>query len=79
MSTIRNLPRGFARMDFEDRYGKPCSIQDSSLATERCIWLGVNTAGGKLSRMHLTQAMVAALLPLLERFVATGSIAEVEL
>ena len=32
--------RGFARGDFIDHYGKHCSVQDSSLATEVCIWLG---------------------------------------
>lgn len=34
--------RGFYHGEFIDRYGEKCSIQESSLATERCIWLGVN-------------------------------------
>lgn len=34
--------RGFYHGEFIDRYGAKCSIQESSLATERCIWLGVN-------------------------------------
>lgn len=34
--------RGFQRADFTDRYGEACSIQESSLATEDAIWLGVN-------------------------------------
>ena len=34
--------RGFLRGDFTDRYGVKCSIQESSLATENAIWLGVN-------------------------------------
>ena len=33
--------RGFGIGKFSDRYGEECSIQDSSLATERAIWLGV--------------------------------------
>jgi len=34
--------RGFAIAEFTDRYGEKCSIQKSSLATEDCIWLGVD-------------------------------------
>jgi len=34
--------RGFAKTEFIDRYGEVCSIQESSLATERAIWFGVN-------------------------------------
>ena len=34
--------RGFARGEFKDRYGAACSVQDSSLAGEACIWLGTN-------------------------------------
>ena len=59
--------RGFLRVDFVDRYDKPCSIQESSLATERAIWLGVDG-----QRMHLTREHVSALLPLLQRFLETG-------
>lgn len=36
--------RGFARMEFKDRYGVECSLQKSSLATEDAIWFGVNDA-----------------------------------
>lgn len=36
--------RGFARLDFTDRYGVECSLQESSLATEGAIWFGVNDA-----------------------------------
>lgn len=34
--------RGFARIEFTDRYGVACSLQHSSLATEDAIWLGCN-------------------------------------
>ena len=34
--------RGFAKIDFQDRYKQPCSIQKSSLATEDAIWFGVD-------------------------------------
>lgn len=34
--------RGFKIGSFEDRNGKVCSLQYSSLATEEAIWLGIN-------------------------------------
>lgn len=34
--------RGFGLVNFTDRYGSKCSIQESSIATESCIWLGVD-------------------------------------
>lgn len=35
--------RGFEVKHFEDLYNQDCSIQESSLATDDCIWLGVHT------------------------------------
>lgn len=66
----KNTDRGFERGEFDDRYGEKCSIQKSSLAHEDAIWLGRNS----LYRMHLTQDMVAALLPSLNLFVETGEL-----
>jgi hypothetical protein len=34
--------RGFKLGEFTDFYGKKCSIQKSSLATDDAIWLGVD-------------------------------------
>ena len=34
--------RGFEHGRFTDRYGEECSIQESSLATEAAIWLGIS-------------------------------------
>ncbi len=34
--------RGFGIYEFKDKYGKECSIQKSSLATEDAIWLGID-------------------------------------
>lgn len=34
--------RGFGIIEFTDRYGLKCSLQDSSLATEPAIWFGVD-------------------------------------
>lgn len=73
--------RGFYRGNFKDRNGDDCSIQESSLATEPCIWLGLNhetihhvTGQPCGARMHLTRALAAELIPLLEHFVATGQL-----
>lgn len=37
--------RGFPLYTFKDSRGKPCSLQESSLATEHRIWLGHNEIG----------------------------------
>jgi hypothetical protein len=36
--------RGFAFGEFHDMDGNRCSIQESSLATDDCIWLGIDDA-----------------------------------
>jgi hypothetical protein len=40
--------RGFALIEFTDRYDAPCSLQKSSLATEDAIWIGVDDADPKI-------------------------------
>lgn len=45
---IGNTGRGFAIGEFKDCYGKNCSIQMSSSASRRCIWLGINDAEPKI-------------------------------
>ena len=40
--------RGFSVIEFKDRYDNKCSIQDSSLATEDCIWLGIDDANPQI-------------------------------
>lgn len=37
--------RGFHVAEFADHNGVKCSLQESSLATEACIWLGCNEIG----------------------------------
>lgn len=68
--------RGFKYGRFTDKYGSECSIQDSSIASEPCIWLGVDKSfeGNECTRMHLTQDHVKELLPLLKAFLKNGSI-----
>ena len=56
---VEHTERGFALCKFVDLDGASCSIQDSSLATEACVWLGVSKHGDgtRGDRMHLTQRM----------------------
>ena len=61
--------RGFDFIYFIDEYCESCSLQKSSIATEDCIWLGVD---GR--RMHLSQEMVKELIPYLSKFMETGDL-----
>ncbi len=76
---IGKTNRGFASGEFEDKYGSKCSIQESSIATEACIWLGVDEHfNSKVNaRMHLTTEMVEELIPVLQHFVKTGYLPKV--
>lgn len=80
MIRFERTDRGFGLGRFQDRYGQACSIQESSLATEACLWLGcdeiLRAPGSEPvnGRIHLTQAMAAELIPLLQRFVETGDL-----
>ena len=68
---LENVPtnRGFSCFQWKDIYGMACRLQKSSLADLDAIWLGGDGA------MHLDQEQVAKLLPILQRFVETGSLA----
>ena len=78
--------RGFLVLAFDDLYGQKCSLQNSSLATEGAIWLGVDNTGPQLTgpsgskneevgaRMHLTRKQVEQILPSLLTFVEKGYI-----
>lgn len=70
MINLNKTSRGFYVAEFKDRTQEMCSIQESSIATEACIWLGYSSG----PRMHLTIDNVEELLPLLNRFVDTGSL-----
>lgn len=77
MLKIKTSDRGFKYAEFTDLYGSQCSIQESSLATEAALWLGVDISFKQYSnlgatRMHLTQEMARNLIPLLELFVEKG-------
>ena len=64
--------RGFGYLEFEDAYGKTCSIQVSSLVTPH-LWLGIN---GKWTedvspRMHLSRKQVKRLIKYMKRWLKT--------
>lgn len=60
---------GFDFVSFKDDYGNQCSLQESSLATEDAVWLGVDDF-----RMHLTRKQVKVLFKYLKRFKKTGQL-----
>lgn len=105
MITYDKTQNGLLRANFADRNHNACSVQESSLAEEACLWLGMNEAHASImavdaealgmdtkgqdwgwvpypipeqvlipTRMHLTQEQVAALLPILQHFAATGEL-----
>lgn len=45
---ITTTGRGFEFTEFYDRYNQKCSVQKSSLATEDCIWFGVDDVNPKI-------------------------------
>jgi hypothetical protein len=74
---LRKGSRGLLRGNFKDQREAKCSIQESSLATDQCIWLGVDeTFEGEVcpARMHLTVDMVRDLLPHLQKFAESGNL-----
>lgn len=74
--------RGFLHAAFKDRNRIACSIQESSIATEECIWLGCDegehhhVTGDCMARMHLTREMAAEIGRALTRFALRGTLAE---
>lgn len=64
---MKKTNRNFLINSIKDLDNRECSIQESSLAFESCIWLGVDT-----HRMHLTLKMANVLYRPLRRFVRTG-------
>lgn len=74
--------RGLLGATFRDLNGRECSIQESSVATQPCLWIGVDrkpetvVEGG--CRMHIGRQMAAALVDVLRRFAETGELADGE-
>jgi hypothetical protein len=80
LGRVKKTNRGFELMKFKDLYGSDCSLQQSSIATENCIWLGGEhehihhvTQRSMGARMHLNRRMVKELVRRLSRWLETGS------
>jgi hypothetical protein len=81
LGEVHRSNRGFQYVEFIDRSGRTCGLQQSSAigdyddAMERpgssFIWLGIEGPG--LGRMHLNRMDVAALIETLGRWLDTGS------
>ena len=50
--TKSKTSRGFSLRKFTDRSGLECTLQESSLATESAIWLGVHDPQPKIMASH---------------------------
>jgi hypothetical protein len=74
--TFSETSAGCRRGTFTDAYGSSCAIQEGSTTEDCRLWLGVekSRSGATSSRMHLTRGMAATLIPLLQEFVATGTL-----
>lgn len=82
--TINLTDRGFERIEFKDRTGCECSLQQSSAIGDvpnamgrpgaSFVWLGCDAGG----RMHLDRDMVIALCYRLENWLHTGLFEAVE-
>ena len=74
--TRTDTDRGFEYWHFLDRYGQRCSLQQSSLAFEMALWLGVEIdvkGEPQLARMHLTRPQVRELIKRLRQWMRNGS------
>jgi hypothetical protein len=78
MGRLKKTERGFLREEFKDIYGHPCSIQESSLATEDAVWLGCDegthhhVTGECLARMHVDKKLAKQIVKRLLVFIETG-------
>lgn len=73
LGEVKSTGRGFELVEFNDHYGTPCTLQQSSLAVytqpgTSAVWLGPGT-----TRMHLDVKQVRALVRHLRAWLKTGS------
>ena len=76
LGAVQKTNRGFELIQFKDRYGTPCSIQQSSIADyeppgSTAVWLGVGR-----TRMHIDRELAKALVAVLEQWIEYGSFKE---
>lgn len=62
--------RGFRYIEFTDFYGRQGGVQESSLATESLVWLGLDGD----QRMHITQEDARKLAGILQYFADIGEL-----
>jgi hypothetical protein len=72
---IKKTERGFELIEFTDRNGQQCSLQQSSAAVyeqpgSSAVWFGIGD-----QKMHLSLEQVKELLPFLQRWTENGSFA----
>ncbi len=70
---VDHTARGFELIEFTDRNGQDCSLQQSSAADFQdpgtsAVWFGVGE-----TRMHLSLEQVKELIPFLQAWVDNGS------
>jgi hypothetical protein len=70
---VGHTSRGFERIEFKDRYGQECYLQQSSIADyeppgSSAIWFGVMGRS-----MHISLAQIQELLPHLLRWCEAGT------
>lgn len=81
LGKVQITKRGFEYIEFIDRYGAKCSLQQSSLADYiqpgmSAVWLGVdvNLKGVTVNeRMHIDLKQAKALVKVLNRWIKNGS------
>ncbi len=75
MITLNKTKHGSLRGEFRDHSDETCFIMEGSRQREPTVWFGIQTHRGEdHSYMRLDHQNVADLVPLLLRFLETGSI-----
>jgi len=78
LGKVTTTDRGFQVIEFQDHNEMKCSLQQSSLALYdqpgvSAVWLGCSDdPSPRLSRMHLTDKQVKALVRVLRKWLRTG-------
>ena len=70
---LKKTERGFRIREFRDLYRHECSMQESSLAFQPAVWLGVGD-----SRMHLDRRMAKRIGQYLLNFARQGDMRSVK-
>lgn len=70
---MKRTERGFWQHEMKDSDGQKFCVQDSSLATDNCVWIYM-IDGRPQHMIHLNRARARRLIKYLNNFVETGSI-----